>query len=113
MSVGSSRGMKHPRSIAIVNYKGGVGKTTITYLLGLYIALITGRRTLLIDIDAQCSLTLAVGLNPEYQSMSVQNVYNLVRPQAWADIHALTLDKYVRAIPGLPAPLYIVPGGFN
>ena len=58
-SIEQSRSNKHPRSVAIVNYKGGVGKTTVTYLLGLYIALETGRRVLLIDIDAQCSLTLA------------------------------------------------------
>src|SRR5690242_10531140 len=108
-----SRAVKHPKSIAIVNYKGGVGKTTITYLLGLYITLATGRRTLLIDIDAQCSLSLAVGLDPEQQTISGQNVYNLVRPQAWAGIRSLDLSAFIRPIPGLPAPLYIVPGGFN
>jgi chromosome partitioning protein len=113
MTVSESRGMKHPRSIAVVNYKGGVCKTTITYLLGLYLALSTGRRALLIDIDAQCSLTLAVGLDPEHQSLSEQNVYSLVAPQAWADIRNITLSQYVRSIPGLAAPLYIIPGGFS
>ena len=34
MGIQEARATKHPRSIAIVNYKGGVGKTTITYLLG-------------------------------------------------------------------------------
>ena len=29
---------KHPRSIAVVNYKGGVGKTTATFFLGAQIA---------------------------------------------------------------------------
>jgi cellulose biosynthesis protein BcsQ len=113
MALSESRAVKHPRSIAVVNYKGGVGKTTITYLLGLYISLVTARRTLLIDIDAQCSLTLAVGLDPEQQAITGQNVYNLVTPAAWAHLHNTRLDEFVRAVPGLPAPLYILPGGFN
>jgi len=29
---------KHPGSICIANYKGGVGKTTVTTLLGYYLA---------------------------------------------------------------------------
>ena|SRR6266481_1777661 len=28
---------KHPGSICIINYKGGVGKTTVTALLGIYL----------------------------------------------------------------------------
>jgi cellulose biosynthesis protein BcsQ len=68
---------------------------------------------LLIDIDAQCSLTIAVGLDPEQQSLSGQNVYNLVTPQAWPNIHNLRISNHIRAVPGLPAPLYILPGGFN
>jgi len=113
MVISTARAIKHPRSIAIVNYKGGVGKTTIAYLLGLYLSLLTARRTLLIDIDAQCSLTIAVGLDPEYQNLVGQNVYNLVTPTAWPSIHNQSIDKHIRAVPGLPAPLYILPGGFN
>jgi cellulose biosynthesis protein BcsQ len=64
-------------------------------------------------INPQCSLTLAVGLDPELQSLSGQNVYNLVRPQAWPELRNIRLDEFVRAVPGLPAPLYIMPGGFN
>jgi cellulose biosynthesis protein BcsQ len=113
MAISSSRAIKHPRSIAVVNYKGGVGKTTVTYLLGLYISLITARRTLLIDIDAQCSLTIAVGLDPEYQAVAGQNVYNLVTPSSWPNLRNLRIEDHIRAVPGLPAPLYILPGGFN
>lgn len=43
---------KHPKSICIANYKGGVGKTTITTLLGYYLAH-QGNRVLMIDIDPQ------------------------------------------------------------
>lgn len=48
------------RAIATINFKGGVGKTTITWLIAKYIAEETGKRVLIVDTDAQMSLTLAV-----------------------------------------------------
>jgi chromosome partitioning protein len=45
-----------PRIITISNQKGGVGKTTITREIGVYLSL-QGRKTLLIDSDPQGNLT--------------------------------------------------------
>jgi cellulose biosynthesis protein BcsQ len=53
---------KHSKSICISNYKGGLGKTTIT-TLGYYLASLK-KPVLLFDIDPQCSLSLAVGFDP-------------------------------------------------
>ncbi|MBW1973114.1 MAG: ParA family protein, partial [Deltaproteobacteria bacterium] len=50
------------KSIATVNFKGGVGKTTITWVLAKYAAEKKGKRVLVVDTDAQMSLTLAVQL---------------------------------------------------
>lgn len=50
------------KAIATVNFKGGVGKTTITWLLAKYSAEKRGKRVLVVDTDAQMSLTLAVQL---------------------------------------------------
>jgi len=50
------------KSIATVNFKGGVGKTTITWLLAKYVAEKKVRKVLVVDTDAQMSLTLAVQL---------------------------------------------------
>ena len=109
-----SRSIKHQRSIAIMNYKGGVGKTTVTYLLGLYLTLTTGREVLIVDIDAQCSLTFAVGFQPDEISLSRHNVYQLVHPTKWPNFSRLRVEDYVKTIPGLTAaPLYIVPGAFE
>lgn len=44
------------KTLAIANHKGGSGKTTSTYYLGILLAEI-GLRTLLIDLDAQANLT--------------------------------------------------------
>lgn len=49
------------KSIATVNFKGGVGKTTVTWLLAKYAAE-NNNKVLVVDTDAQMSLTLAVQL---------------------------------------------------
>lgn len=50
------------KAIATVNFKGGVGKTTITWLLAQYAAQFAGKKILVVDTDAQMSLTMAVQL---------------------------------------------------
>src|SRR5439155_1291937 len=56
---------KHPGAISVVNYKGGVGKTTVSCLLGYYLAQDAPKsKVLLFDIDPQCSLSLALGFDP-------------------------------------------------
>lgn len=48
-------------SISIVSQKGGVGKTTVSLNLGLALAR-AGNRTLIMELDAQGSLGLSLGL---------------------------------------------------
>jgi hypothetical protein len=57
-----------------------VGKTTLTCLLGYYLAQRTGQPVLLFDIDAQCTLSLAVGFDPDQVSKNELTIYNLVKP---------------------------------
>ena len=52
-----------PKSIAVINFKGGVGKTTVTWSLGNIISQGTDREVLMLDLDPQMSLTEAIGLN--------------------------------------------------
>jgi chromosome partitioning protein len=44
--------------VSVINYKGGVGKTTLTANIGAELAY-RGRRVLLIDLDPQASLTFS------------------------------------------------------
>lgn len=50
--------------IAVVNFKGGSGKTTTTAHLAQHLAL-TGHRVLMVDLDPQASLSALHGFQPE------------------------------------------------
>ena len=49
--------MAATKTIAFINYKGGVAKTTSTYHVGCWLAGFKNKRVLLIDIDPQTNLT--------------------------------------------------------
>src|SRR5689334_14504202 len=52
-----------PKTIATINFKGGVGKTTVTWCLGEVLSSTSNKKVLMFDLDAQMSLTQAIALN--------------------------------------------------
>ena len=62
-----------PVVVAVANFKGGVAKTSTAVHLGQYLAL-KGYRTLMIDIDAQGSLTTLFGLRPDADIQASQTL---------------------------------------
>ena len=48
--------------ISVLNYKGGVGKSTTAYNLGVALWIL-GKKVLLIDTDAQCNLSALLGFD--------------------------------------------------
>src|SRR5919109_2428065 len=67
------------RIIAIINQKGGSGKTTTSVNLGAYLATF-GRTVLLIDLDPQSNSTIHLGLKPHEIEMSVYDVMMYDKP---------------------------------
>lgn len=61
------------RRIAVINQKGGVGKTTTCVNLGAALAR-QGRRVVLIDMDAQANLTISLNVEAPPESPSTYTV---------------------------------------
>ena len=63
-----------PAIIAVQNFKGGVGKSTITTHLAHYLA-IQGYRVLVVDCDSQATTTTLFGFNPHFDVERDQTLY--------------------------------------
>jgi chromosome partitioning protein len=60
----AERRRRRPEIVAVVNQKGGTGKTTTVLNLGSALAKL-GRRVLLVDLDPQANLTYSLGITPD------------------------------------------------
>jgi chromosome partitioning protein len=77
------------RVIAIVNQKGGCGKTTTTVNLAGALAA-DGHRVLIVDMDPQAHATLAVGLEPDDLDVNLYEV--LVEPSGASRLDSVIID---------------------
>ncbi|GIW82993.1 MAG: chromosome partitioning protein ParA [Gemmatales bacterium] len=69
------------RRIAILNQKGGVGKTTTAVNLAAALAR-AGQRICVIDLDPQAHATTHLGVNPDGKAPSIYDVLTDTRPLA-------------------------------
>ena len=69
------------RRIAIINQKGGVGKTTTAVNLGAALARM-GQRVCILDLDPQAHASTHLGIEPDGQSPSMYDVLIESRPLA-------------------------------
>src|SRR5438876_9051930 len=69
------------RRIAILNQKGGVGKTTTSVNLGAALAR-AGKRVCILDLDPQAHATTHLGIEPDGKAPSMYDVLIDTRPLA-------------------------------
>jgi len=85
-----------PITMAVCNFKGGVAKTTTSIHLGQYLAL-KGYRVLMLDLDAQASLTQLFGILPHLEVESRDTVLPFLEgPETAAERWTGTLANTIR-----------------
>lgn len=85
------------RSIALLNQKGGVGKTTTTANLGACLAMLR-KKVLVIDMDPQANLSVHLGVNIHSLKYSV---YDIIRGECKPD--EVILSTKIRGLDIIPA----------
>lgn len=91
------------RCIALFSVKGGVGKTTLAVNLAHAAASVSGRRTLLWDLDAQGAASWLLGITPRSgakarKGLAGADLLDLIQPSAHANLDVLAADRSLRRL---------------
>jgi chromosome partitioning protein len=90
--------------IAVQNFKGGVGKSTISTHLAQYCA-IRGYRTCLIDCDSQASSTSLFGYAPDLDLDEDDTIYPFLREKERPDLKYAVRETHWDGLSLIPANL--------
>lgn len=88
--------------VAIINQKGGTGKTTTTLNLGACLAY-QGYRTLIIDLDPQGHSTIGIGVDPDTVSASMAELMTVPR----LSVTQVAVPTYILGLEVAPATIHL------
>ena len=91
-----------PFIVAILNQKGGTGKTTTTINLGAALAF-QGHRTLMVDLDPQGHTTIGIGVEPESFRESMAEVFTIPKKI----INEVVVATYIPKLFVAPATIHL------
>lgn len=106
--------IKNSKIVAVMNNKGGVGKTTTSHALAMQAAK-TGKNVLLVDSDPKCNLTLKLGLSEDVSPRQGLNklFFNAEHPDSFQELSIIVKTPFLSNIKGSKDPvgtLAIIPG---
>ena len=90
--------------VAVQNFKGGVGKSTLSVHLAQYLA-IRGYRVLLIDCDSQASATTLFGYVPDLDLDEEQTLYPFLRQDELSSLDYAVRKTHFDGLDLIPANL--------
>jgi chromosome partitioning protein len=88
--------------VAIINQKGGTGKTTTTLNLGAALAY-QGYRTLIVDLDPQGHTSIGIGIEPDAITSSMADI--LIIPKK--PITDVVMSTYIMGLDIVPAHIHL------
>jgi chromosome partitioning protein len=88
--------------VAVINQKGGTGKTTTTVNLSAALAYL-GYRTLMVDLDPQAHTTIGIGVDPDSFIESMAEVMSIPRKS----LTEIILPTYIPGLALAPAHIHL------
>lgn len=82
------------KTIAVINQKGGTGKTTTAHAIGAGLAL-KGYKVLFVDLDAQQNLTYTMGGSPKGKAIA-DLLQQSIEPEAGQELSTLDAIQHTR-----------------
>jgi len=88
--------------VAIINQKGGTGKTTTTLNLGAALAY-QGYRTLIVDLDPQGHTSIGIGIEPDAITGSMADILLVPKKR----ISEVAMSTYILGLDIAPATIHL------
>ena len=88
--------------VAIINQKGGTGKTTTTLNLGAALAY-QGYRTLIVDLDPQGHTSIGIGIEPDAITSSMADILTIPKKP----ITDVVIPSYILGLDIVPAHIHL------